>query len=171
MSWIDAVTAPLKAKFELIKWALIIGGLLALVVVAGIFWDEYKTTKIRLAAAETALVLTKAVNKELQVTIDKKMESGKIDEKTNLNVARELDLAAKTTDQITTAHVSRIREIEQKYSSLPKTEENQKAKMDEISADRLTRLWDVYCIANPEDAKCSHHGAGASMIASSAVKP
>lgn len=159
---VEAAASPITGKLKMIKWTLIGGGLLALVILAAYFWHDYQSTKSALEKANADLVLRKAENKDLQTTIDKKVDSDKINEKTQLNVIKEVQAAENTTAQITTSHVTKVKEIEQKYEQLPKTPANEQAKADEISADRLTRLWEVYCLANPTDARCVRPALAAS---------
>jgi len=170
MSIIDTVLAPVKAKMNVIKWILIGAGVISALVLGAYFWHDYKQTQASLIKANAELVTRRAENKDLQVTIDKKEASDNINEKVQLKVIQEMGSVEKTTGQITTEHLTKLKDIEKKYEQLPKTPDNEKAKMDEISADRLTRLWEVYCIANPSEARCSQPHV-AMPIASSASKP
>lgn len=162
MSLVDVVAAPVTAKLKMIKWAIIGGVGLALLLLGWYFWTDYKDTKDKLEKANAEVIRRKAENKDLKTTIEKQGESRKIDENTNSNILGEMKAAANTTAAITTSHVTRVKQIEEKYAELPKTEENTKAKADEISADRLTRLWEVYCIANPNEARCAPAAAASS---------
>lgn len=170
MSIIDTVLAPVKAKANIIKWILIGTTVLTLLALGAFFWHDYKQTKSALSQVTQELVIRKAENKDLAATIEKKVASDDINEQTQLKVIQQMGSVEKTTGQITVEHLTKLKDIEKKYELLPKTPDNERAKLDEISADRLTRLWDVYCIANPTEARCMQPHAAA-PIASSASKP
>ena len=156
---VEAAASPITGKLKMIKWAIIGGGALALVLLGWYFWTDYKSTKEALVKANAEVVLRTAENKDLKTTIDKKVDSDKINEKTQLDVVKGVQAVEKSTAAITTEHITKVKEIEQKYEQMPKTEANEKAKADEISADRLSRLWEVFCLANPQEARCLPYSA------------
>lgn len=162
MSVVDVVAAPVTAKLKMIKWGIILGVLTAAGVLGWYFWTDYKDTKAALVKANAEVVQRTAENKDLKTTIDKQGESRKIDQGTNTTIAGEIKAAEKSTAAITTNHLTKVKAIEEKYEELPKTPENAKAKADEISADRLHRLWEVFCMANPTEARCAPQAAASS---------
>jgi hypothetical protein len=57
-------------------------------------------------------------------------------------------------EKIETQLDSTLQTIETKYSKLPKTDSNIKAKEQEVSLQRIKGLWLSYCIAKPQSERC-----------------
>lgn len=161
MSILDTVLTPVKAKAKLI--GLVIGGgvLVALGILAWYFWTDYKTVQEDLQRTTNELRDKKAENKNLSDTLKTQQSSKKVDEDTQLKIDNDLKQVDKSTSTIADTHVRNVKKIEQKYEALPQTPANVKAKQDEISRDRVNRLWEVFCIANPDHAQCLPKSASA----------
>lgn len=161
MSILDPILAPIKAKARLIGFIVIGGALVALGILCWYYWTDYKKVQSDLKETERQLDVKKEENKNLTDTLSKKKESDKVNDDTQLAVDTGVRAVEKTTGTIAEAHKARVQQIEMKYDNLPKTDANVKAKEDEISKDRVKRLWEVYCIANPEHDKCEPKAASA----------
>ena len=161
MSILDVVLAPVKAKAKLI--GLVVGGgaLVAIGILGWYYWNDYKNVKADLETRTSELTQKKAEVKNLAETVKTQAASKKIDDDTQTKVDVGVKEVDKTTTTIADTHARNIKKIQAKYEALPQTDANTKAKEDEISRDRISRLWDVFCIANPEKAQCVPQSASA----------
>jgi hypothetical protein len=116
-----------------------------------------------LATTEHELVQKKVENKNLSDTLKAQVSSKQVDDDTQLAVDSGVKTVEKTTTTIAETHTRNVQKIEAKYDKLPDTADNNKAREDEISRDRVQRLWEVYCIANPDHEHCLPKPASAAV--------
>jgi seryl-tRNA synthetase len=161
MSILDPILAPIKAKARLIGFVVGGGALVALGLLAWYFWTDYKKVQNDLATTQNELVQKKAENKNLSDTVKTQASSKKVDDDVQAAVDNGVKAVEKTTTTIAETHSRNVKQIEAKYDKLPDTTDNNKAREDEISKDRVQRLWEVYCIANPDHERCLPKAASA----------
>lgn len=170
MSILSFVTDPIKSKLQLI--GLIVGGglLVGLIGMAVYFWHDYQSDKKDLDAAKVQNATLQGTNKNLEQTVEKTEKSAAVNEQTQVQVDEGKKVIDDKVSSIAKAHVQSVQNIEQKYKQLPQTDDNAKAKEAELSADRMKRLWQVFCIPNPGYKDCAANAPdpAASFAASAA---
>ena len=163
MSLLDMIPGVSTAK--LVMWGVAGGAVLAIGVAGAYYWHDYQVTKANLVTAHEEVVEKKVEVKDLTDTVEHQDASSKVTEATQTATVQAITALNKSTAKLDTTHAATIQRIDQKYDVLPKTDENVKAKADEISSDRLLRLWQVYCASNQDDS-C----AAVASVAASATR-
>ena len=77
-----------------------------------------------------------------------------INQTTVVTVIREVEKLVVDQEKIDNEVDRRVREIEKKYASAPKSPESDRERSDAISAARIDGLWEQYCHGVPNEADC-----------------
>lgn len=104
------------------------------------------------------VITTKVENATLTDTVEKQVESKKIDEKAQDDVQVNTDTAVTKTEAIVHNTVVKEKAVVAKYDALPKTPENKAAKIDETSQIRVSSMWEQFCSTGNSYAACMATG-------------
>lgn len=134
-------------KIKLVLLGIIVAGIVTLLWSNHVYKQQIDTLKLTVAANNETL-------KNISTSLDQMTKSGEITKAALEKIASDVKNSNTKHEAIANATAKSVKDINLKYSTLPKDENNTVKRLTEISTVKIRGLWSSYCANDASGPDC-----------------
>lgn len=154
MNPLSAALGWVKTKATVIVLGVMVAAIAAAGFIAWYYYEQNAKTQSSLNDTNVKLGNLNTQLEQLQKNFDQLKASTDASRQVQAEVTEKTVVVKQKTSEIQKIVDERVEDIRQKYSELADTVENRTAREADISRERVSGLWETFCIAQPSHARC-----------------